>query len=106
RENWMEPFRSNFNGYQFPSRILQIGLAINTDQVKPDDYPTTWKSLADAKWQGRLGIPDPRVGGGAQLWFMTLWDNPAFGKDFFAGLQANQPLIKPGVIQVQQAVEL
>lgn len=106
RNLWIEPFKSKFNGYQFPSRVLQIGFAINTDRVKPADYPRTWLDLTKPQWKGRLGVPDPRVGGGAQMWFLTLWDKPGYGAGYFNQLQANAPLIKPGILQVQQAVEL
>ncbi len=103
---WSEPLRSAFNGIQFPSRVLQVGLAVNTNRVKPEEMPRTWKELADPKWKGRLGLPDPRVGGGAQLWFMTFWDRPGYGEAYLQALAANEPLVKPGIIQVQQAAEL
>ncbi|MGD9943374.1 MAG: extracellular solute-binding protein [Burkholderiaceae bacterium] len=106
RQNWAEPFKSGFNGFQFPSRILQIGIAYNTSKVKAGDAPRTWKDLTDKRWKGRIGIADPRVGGGAQLWFMSLWDRPGYGADFFRALQQNEPLVKPGIVQLQQAVEL
>ncbi|MBM3347674.1 MAG: extracellular solute-binding protein [Betaproteobacteria bacterium] len=106
RDKWIEPFKSGFNGIQFPSRVLQIGFAVNTNKLKEAEYPRTWKDLLDPKWKNRLGIPDPRVGGGAQLWFLTLWDQKGYGEPFFKGLAANNPLIKPGIIQVQQSVEL
>lgn len=106
REDWIEPFSSDFNGYQFPSRLLQIGFAVNTDAVSEDEYPRTWEDLTDPKWQGRLGIPDPRVGGGAQQWFVTLWDDENFGPEYFEALAANDPLVKPGILQVQQSVEV
>jgi iron(III) transport system substrate-binding protein len=106
RKDWVEPFKSNFNGYQFPSRVLQIGLAINTEKVKPEEVPKTWKDLLDKRWKRRLGVPDPRVGGGAQLWFLSLWDRPGYGAEYFRALQENEPLVKPGILQLQQAVEL
>jgi len=106
RQKWIEPFKSAFNGVQFPSRVLQIGLAVNTNKLKEAEYPRTWKELGDSKWKNRLGIPDPRVGGGAQLWFLTMWDKPEFGEKLLSAIAANNPLIKPGIIQVQQSVEL
>jgi len=105
-DKWIEPFKSNFNGVQFPSRVLQIGLAVNTNEVPENERPTSWADLVDSKWKGRLGIPDPRVGGGAQLWFLTLWDHEDFGEEWFEKLAANQPLVKPGIVQVQQSAEL
>ncbi len=106
RQKWIEPFKSSFNGVQFPSRVLQIGLAVNTNKLKEGEYPRTWRELGDPKWKNRLGIPDPRVGGGAQLWFLTMWDKPEFGEKLLSAIAANNPLIKPGIIQVQQSVEL
>lgn len=106
RAKWIEPFKSHFNGYQFPSRLLQIGLAVNTDKVKEADFPRKWTDLTDPKWKGRIGVPDPRVGGGAQLWFLGLWDRPGYGEKYFSGLYANDALVKPGIIQLEQSVEL
>lgn len=106
RKDWVEPFKSQFNGYQFPSRVLQIGIAVNTAKVKMEDAPKTWKDLTDKRWKGRIGLGDPRVGGGAQLWFVTLMDHPQFGEKYLTALQENDPLIKPGVIAMEQAVEL
>lgn len=106
RAKWIEPFKSQFNGVQFPSRVLQIGFAVNTNKLKEADYPRAWTDLADPKWKNRLGIPDPRVGGGAQLWFLTMWDRPQFGEKLLKAIADNNPLVKPGIIQVQQSVEL
>jgi iron(III) transport system substrate-binding protein len=106
RDHWIEPFKSDFNGYQFPSRVLQVGFAVNTKAVSKDDYPHSWKDLTDPKWKGKLGMADPRVGGGAQQWFVTLWDDDNFGPEFLEALAANEPLVKPGIVQVQQSAEL
>ncbi|MEZ5653187.1 MAG: extracellular solute-binding protein [Burkholderiaceae bacterium] len=105
-ERWREPLKSNFNGYQFPSRVLQIGLAINTNSIKDGERPKTWKDLTAPRWKSRIGIPDPRVGGGAQLWFMTFWDRPGYGEEYLKAIAANDPLVKPGIVQMQQAAEL
>jgi iron(III) transport system substrate-binding protein len=46
-------------------RMLQfvtVNLAINTQLVKPGEV-TTWKSLLDPKWQGKLISRDPTVAG-------------------------------------------
>jgi len=51
-------------------RVLQFvspELAVNTKLVKPGEV-TTWKSLLDPKWQGKIVAKDPTISGsGASL---------------------------------------
>ena len=62
----------------FGVRARVIGF--NTQQVKREDLPTTWKGLADPRWQGRLGVADPQFGttGGHFAAMCTLWGEPAY----------------------------
>jgi iron(III) transport system substrate-binding protein len=39
-------------------RVL-FGLAYNTDEVAPEELPTTWEELVDEQWSGRIAV-DPR----------------------------------------------
>lgn len=64
------------------------GLAINTKYVKRGEV-TTWKSLLDPKWQGKIIAKDPlTLGAGSQLpsyFYLTL--GPDFVKKLYGGQQ-------------------
>ena len=71
-------------------KVLQfaaVELAINTKLVKPGEV-TTWKSLLDPKWQGKIIVKDPTVSGaGASLVsYFTL----TFGSDYVRKLYKDQ----------------
>ena len=55
-------------------------LAYNTDVVQPDALPKTWRALADPRWQGKLGVADPRFGttGGHVAAMYALWGEPQY----------------------------
>jgi iron(III) transport system substrate-binding protein len=40
-------------------RITPVGILYNTELVKPNDVPKSLDDLLDAKWQGKIGMPDP-----------------------------------------------
>ncbi len=40
-------------------RVTPVGVLYNTESVKPGDIPRSLDGLLDAKWQGKIGMPDP-----------------------------------------------
>lgn len=40
-------------------RITPVGILYNTELVKPNDVPRSLDDLLDAKWQGKISMPDP-----------------------------------------------
>lgn len=40
-------------------RVTPVGVLYNTELVKPNDVPKSLDDLLDAKWQGKIGMPDP-----------------------------------------------
>jgi iron(III) transport system substrate-binding protein len=37
-------------------------LSYNTQNVKAEDVPKTWRTITDSRWKGKLGLADPRFG--------------------------------------------
>jgi iron(III) transport system substrate-binding protein len=81
----LEPYRSENIGlypvelhgrdYAWSNYALTLAsFAWNTDLVSQDDAPVTWDDLLDPKWSGKLGIQDPLQGGGAGIWFVTMYE--------------------------------
>jgi len=50
-------------------------LAYNSREVNRDELPTRWRDITDARWQGKLGVADPRFGttGGHFAAMYVLW---------------------------------
>jgi len=45
------------------------GILINTNMVKPEDEPKSWRDLLDPKWKGKILMFDPRQDGMGQVFF-------------------------------------
>ena len=59
--NYPESYRDpNRYWYGFAARARV--LIVNSELVKPDEWPTSIKDLADPKWKGRTGIAKPLFG--------------------------------------------
>ncbi len=67
-----------------------IGMAINTDLIKPADI-TSWNILLDPKWKGQIIVNNPTVPGGGESFgmFTTMVMRP----DFLSKLIGNQPVL-------------
>lgn len=75
-------------------RITPVGILYNTDTVKGADVPKSFDDLLDAKWNGKIGMPDPsRHGSTAQL----LWNFSQIKgdkwMDFARALAKQKPLL-------------
>ena len=71
-------------------RVLQYvtpNLAINTHVVKPGEV-TTWKSVLDPKWQGKIVAKDPTVAGAGSS--LTSYFYLTFGPNFVRRLYQDQ----------------
>lgn len=64
--------------------------AVNTKQLKPADYPTTWKDLADPKWKNKVSSARPDTSGSAfQQLATVLLAYGDKGWDVYKGILAN-----------------
>lgn len=70
-----------FQQYVFPE------LAVNTKLVKPSEV-STWKSLLDPKWQGKMVAKDPATSGSGGS--LTSYFYMEFGPDFVKKLYVGQ----------------
>jgi iron(III) transport system substrate-binding protein len=77
-------------------RVLQyvsVELMINTKLASPKEI-TTWKSLLDPKWKGKLLIKDPRLPGAGQS--LNSYFYIHFGPDFVKKLYIDQQPVFSG----------
>lgn len=75
-------------------------VSINTSRVKPEEVPTSWLDVLDAKWQGRIGMPTIDAGGSAFTVYTFLRDKVA--PDYWQRLAGNKPRIYPSIVQAAQ----
>src|SRR5262245_14577855 len=88
-----------------PWRVTPVGVLYNTELVKSGDVPKSLDDLVDAKWQGKISMPDPsRHASTAQF----LWNqNHVKGEkwlEFVKGLAKQRPLLLESYSTVPTAV--
>ena len=81
------PFKAD--GTRVPIYVIQYGILVNTDMVKPGEEPKSWKDLLHPRWKGKLLSDDMRALGGGAVFFMVTTQK--FGKEFHEQLAAQQP---------------
>jgi iron(III) transport system substrate-binding protein len=86
-------------------RVTPVGVLYNTELVKAVDVPKSLDDLLDAKWQGKISMPDPsRHASTAQY----LWNqNQLKGEkwlEFVRGLAKQKPLLLESYSTVPSAV--
>lgn len=77
--------------------IEYVCILYNTELVKPEEVPTSYKDLADPKWKGKLVMPDPTTHATTISWLVGLKENNVFGSEeewmtWLRGLAANDPM--------------
>lgn len=77
-------------------------IGYNTNNVAADAVPKGYMDLTDPKWKGRVGLVDPRTGGGAYVTYYAIWE--LHGKDFFTGVGSNEPFIQRQASGIVNAV--
>lgn len=85
-------------GCWFSARQSIFTLAYNTDDVAPDDVPTSYRELADPKWKGKIGMLDPALSNNGFSAYYTMSDVLGDGdfngsKDYWKAVGANKPVL-------------
>ncbi|MBQ9564744.1 MAG: ABC transporter substrate-binding protein [Synergistaceae bacterium] len=87
---------SDPDGYFTGARIVNVGIAYNSDLVTPDEAPKSWKALLDPKWKDGIVITDPALAGTAKYFVTAFLASPSYGPDYFKQLHANGCTIEYG----------
>jgi iron(III) transport system substrate-binding protein len=103
-----EKFPAKFkekDGISTPWRMLPIGIIYNNDLVKAADAPKSLEDLTNAKWKGKLAMPDPssHTTTAQFLWNLkkTMGDK---WPEFVKGLARQQPLLIESLTPVINAL--
>jgi iron(III) transport system substrate-binding protein len=81
------PFKAD--GTRVPVYVIQYGILVNTDMVKPGEEPRSWKDILHPRWKGKILSDDVRALGGGAVFFMVTTQK--FGKEFHDRLAEQQP---------------
>ncbi len=65
---------------------------VNTKMVNPEEF-TSYKSLLDPKWKGKIVIDDPRKPGPGNATFLFFYLHPELGMDFIRAFARQRPII-------------
>ena len=74
-------------------------IAYNSDKLKPEDAPKSWKDLIDPKWKGKIAMPNPMLSGTAYVAVGALADK--YGWEYFDQLKANDIRVEEGNSAIQ-----
>jgi iron(III) transport system substrate-binding protein len=87
------------NGTWITDRVNAQTPSLNTNLVKPEEYPKTWDDLTKPSWKGKLAIEE----GNVLLFSATKaeWGNDK-ALAFWKGIAANQPSIRSGNTETAQ----
>ncbi len=83
-------------GYYSGVRMNIMGIAYNKKLVSAANLPKTWWDLADPKWRGKVGMPNPLLSGTAFVSTAGLARSPKHGWRYFEALRKNNVTCEPG----------
>jgi iron(III) transport system substrate-binding protein len=73
-----------------------VSLAYNTNKVKPEQAPKSWKEFIDPKWKGQSVVGHPGFSGFVGTWVVQM--NKLYGWDYFEQLAALKPHVGRSII--------
>ena len=93
-------------GYWTPLFISAQALIVNTNMLKPEEYPKSYLDILNPKWKGRVATRDPRSAGGGGWQFLQIYDNPKLGVEYLRKLKevVNPFIISGGSRDMRDAV--
>lgn len=65
---------------------------VNTNLANPDEF-TSYKSLLDPKWKGKILVDDPRKSGPGNATFLFFYLHPELGMDFIKAFARQKPIM-------------
>jgi iron(III) transport system substrate-binding protein len=82
----------------FVVRVTVSNVVYNTNLVRPEELPRSWKDLTDPRYRGKLVVAHPSYSGVALTYIQAL--QGLYGWDYFKGIAATDPLVVQSVIDV------
>jgi iron(III) transport system substrate-binding protein len=83
------------DAYQIVNATI-VSLAYNTNKVKADQAPKTWKQFIDPKWKGQLVVGHPGFSGFVGTWVVQM--TKLYGWEYFEQLAKLKPHVGRSII--------
>ena len=82
----------------FPMTVSAQALMVNTDAVKPNEYPKSYWDIVNnpGRWKGKIAMRDPRAASGGAWMMMAIKHTPGLGLDYIRKLAALKPVLISG----------
>lgn len=96
-------FNRDPEGHYAAVRFIDVVIAYNTNLVKPEDAPKSFKDLLDPKWKGQVAFSDPTKSGTSFVTVGALVQK--YGWKYFEDAQANAWQIGGGSSAAPKALE-
>lgn len=87
------------DGYWATWRVTPVVLAYSSSQLKDEEAPTSWESLSDPKFEGRVGFQDSTSGIQQTQWNVL---KDLYGDGYWQSVSDNKPVIVGGQPQMMQ----
>ena len=71
------------------ARLMNVGIAYNTDLITAAEAPKNWNDLLNPRWNGQVIMTDPGSSGTVKYFVGALMADDRYGTDYFVRLQAN-----------------
>lgn len=87
------------DGTAVPIALQPYVIQYHTENVSPEDIPTSWADLLGDEWNNQVVMGDPAQTNGAHgmVWFLTEhMSDPPFGWEYYENLAELNPLILGG----------
>lgn len=93
-------------GYWWPMHVSAQALIVNTDMIKPSEYPKSYWDIVDPKWKGKVAIRDPRAASGGAWMMLGIYSQPGLGLDYIKKLYktVNPFIIRGGSRKMRDAI--
>ncbi len=90
--------------WEIGSLITGYAIMVNSNLVKPEDEPKSWRDLLDPKWKGKILADDMRALGGGFAVFSATMMHPDMGEAFHRALAKQDVVFTRDVGQSERRV--
>ena len=98
-EDYLDP-EHYFTG----ARLVNVGIAYNTELVSLQEAPKSWRELLDPRWQGKIIMTDPGSAGTIKYFVSALMADERYGDNYFISLRENGCALESGSAATHQQV--
>ena len=84
------------DGQFYTTSATFVSVLHNTNRVKVEDAPKSWKALLDPKWMNQVSVGHPGFSGFVGIW--TVQMKKLYGWDYFETLAKHKPQIGRSII--------